>query len=53
MNLIRLSAPINLIHEVVKSSLIKNDVDRTLIYPSLERTAGEIEVHGYLKKGTI
>ena len=49
-NLIRSSAPINLIHEAVKHSLIVNDVSPKYIRPGVDETSGELPLYGFLKK---
>lgn len=49
-NLIRSSAPINLIHEAVKYSLIDNGVSPKYIKPALNETTGELPLYGFLKK---
>jgi hypothetical protein len=49
-NLIRTSIPIGQIHELVKTSLIENKVQPTLIKPSLGASKGELELFGFIKK---
>ena len=40
---------INILHEVVKSTLIENDVNPELINPRLGETRGEIKLAGFVK----
>lgn len=40
---------INLIHEVIKSDLVKNKIDRSLIYPPITSSNPEITLAGFLK----
>ena len=49
-NLIRSSAPINQLHELVKSDLIKIGFKRELIKPNLGNSSGEVAIYGFLKK---
>ncbi|GAB0481663.1 hypothetical protein KML24007_04090 [Alistipes indistinctus] len=49
-NLIRSQQPIKLLHEVVKSELIRNGVDPNYIKPSLGLSAGEMKLAGFFKQ---
>lgn len=49
-NLIRSQQPIKLLHEVVKSELIRYGVDRNSIKPSLGSSAGELKLAGFFKQ---
>lgn len=49
-NLIRSQQPIKLLHEVVKSELIRYGVDRNSIKPSLGLSAGELKLAGFFKQ---
>lgn len=49
-SLIRSQKPIKMIHEAVKTSLIADGVNRTLIKPNLGNSAGELKIAGFLKK---
>ncbi|MEG1737486.1 MAG: hypothetical protein RR137_00085 [Odoribacter sp.] len=48
-NLIRSQQPIKLLHEVVKSELIKNKVNEQLLNPPLGKNAGELKLAGFFK----
>jgi hypothetical protein len=48
-NLIRSQKPIKLLHEVVKSELVKNKVNAELIRPKLEQSKGELSLSGFFK----
>jgi hypothetical protein len=49
-NLIRSQKPIKLLHEVVKSELIKNKVNKNLLSPKLSESKGELGLAGFFKK---
>lgn len=49
-NLIRSQKPIKLLHEVVKSELIKNKVNADLINPKLSESNGELALAGFFKR---
>ena len=49
-NLIRSQKPIKLLHEVVKSELIRNNVDENLLSPKLSESRGELGLAGFFKK---
>jgi len=49
-NLIRSQKPIKLLHDVVKSDLIKNNVNPKLIIPPLGQSNGEYSLAGFFKK---
>ncbi len=49
-NLIRTQKPIKLLHDVVKSELIRNKVSPDLIIPSLGESRGELSLCGFFKK---
>lgn len=49
-NLIRSQKPIKLLHDVVKSALIKNGVNPKLIVPPLNQSSGEYALAGFFKK---
>jgi hypothetical protein len=49
-NLIRTSKPIGLLHDVVKSELIKNNISDKLIAPALGVSRGELSLAGFFKK---
>ena len=49
-NLIRSQKPIKLLHEVVKSELIRNNVDENLLSPKLSESKGELGLAGFFKK---
>jgi hypothetical protein len=49
-NLIRSQKPIKLLHEVVKTELIKNDISPDLIKPALGKSKGELKLSGFFKK---
>lgn len=49
-NLIRSQKPIKLLHEVVKTELIKNKINPILIKPSLGISKGELKLSGFFKK---
>ncbi|MFH1198071.1 MAG: restriction endonuclease [bacterium] len=49
-NLIRSQRPIKLLHDVVKSELIKNGINPKLIVPSLKQSNGEYALAGFFKK---
>jgi hypothetical protein len=49
-NLIRSQKPIKLLHEVVKSELIKNNVNENLLNPKLSESNGELGLAGFFKK---
>jgi hypothetical protein len=49
-NLIRSQKPIKLLHEVVKSELIRNKVNATLLRPKLSESKGELGLAGFFKK---
>lgn len=49
-NLIRSQKPIKLLHDVVKSELIKNRVEQRLINPALGKSTGELTLSGFFKK---
>ena len=49
-NLIRSQKPIKLLHEVVKSELIFNNVNGDLISPKLTESRGELGLAGFFKK---
>jgi len=48
-SLITSQQPINLLHEVVKSSLVEKGVTRELIHPPVGQSNGEIKLAGFLK----
>jgi len=48
-NLIRSQQPIKLLHEVVKSELIRNGVNEQYINPPLGESAGELKLAGFFK----
>ncbi|MFQ5824883.1 MAG: hypothetical protein ACE5JB_12570, partial [bacterium] len=41
--------PINILHDVIKSVLIKNGVNEKLIKPTLGESTGELKLAGFLK----
>lgn len=47
--LIRSQELINLLHNVVKSQLIEEGIDPTLIHPALNKTKPELKIAGFLK----
>lgn len=49
-NLIRSQKPIKLLHDVVKSELIRNNVNAKLIVPPLGQSNGEYSLAGFFKK---
>jgi hypothetical protein len=49
-NLIRSQKPIKLLHDVVKSELIKNKVKADLISPKLGESNGELALAGFFKR---
>lgn len=49
-NLIRSQKPIKLLHDVVKSELIKNNVKADLIIPKLGESNGELALAGFFKR---
>lgn len=49
-NLIRTQKPIKLIHEAVKSELIRHSVNPRLIFPQLSESSGELALSGRLKR---
>ena len=49
-NLIRSQKPIKLLHEVVKSELIRNKVNENLLSPKLSESNGELGLAGFFKK---
>lgn len=49
-NLIRSQKPIKLLHDVVKSELIKKNVNGTLIKPPLNESKGELSLSGFFKR---
>jgi len=49
-NLIRSQKPIKLLHNVVKSELILNEVNESLIWPNLAETNGELSLSGFFKR---
>lgn len=49
-NLIRSQKPIKLLHEVVKSELIMNNVNENLLSPKLSESNGELGLAGFFKK---
>ena len=49
-NLIRTSKPINFIHEIVKQGFIKKSIEEERIFPSLNKTVGEVSITGFIKK---
>lgn len=49
-NLIRSQKPIKLLHDVVKSELIRNKIDHKLIVPGLDKNKGEMKLAGFFKK---
>lgn len=49
-NLIRTQKPIKLLHDVVKSELIRNKVNPKLIIPPLGQSKGEYSLAGFFKK---
>lgn len=49
-SLIRSSALINIVHEVIKNDLVEAGVDASLIRPPINETKPEITVAGFLKK---
>jgi hypothetical protein len=48
-NVINSKQVINLLHEVVKSSLIDNGINPELIYPRIGETRGEVKLAGFVK----
>ena len=48
-SLIRSQVVINMLHEVVKTSLVQNGVNQTLIHPPLGQSNGEKTLAGFLK----
>jgi hypothetical protein len=48
-NLIRSQQPIKLLHEVVKSELIRHGVNEQCINPALGKSAGELKLAGFVK----
>ena len=48
-NLIRSQQPIKLLHEVVKSELLRLNVNERCIVPPLGESAGELKLAGFLK----
>lgn len=48
-SLIRTQQPIKLLHEVVKSELIRCGVNERCIYPPLNASAGELKLAGFIK----
>jgi hypothetical protein len=50
LSLIRSQKPIKLIHEALKSSLVKNQIPSEQIFPTLGISEGEITLSGFLKK---
>ncbi len=49
-NLIRTQKPIKLLHDVVKSELIRNKVNPELIKPALKQSSGELALSGFFKR---
>ena len=49
-NLIRSQKPIKLLHEVVKSELIRNKINPDLLNPALNQSHGELALAGFFKK---
>ena len=49
-NLIRSQKPIKLLHEVVKSELIRNHINPNLLHPKLSESNGELGLAGFFKK---
>ena len=49
-NLIRSQKPIKLLHEVVKSELIRNKVNENLLSPKLSESNGELGLAGFFKR---
>jgi len=49
-NLIRSQKPIKLLHEVVKSELIRNKINPALLNPPLNASHGELPLAGFFKK---
>ena len=49
-NLIRSQKPIKLLHEVVKTELIRNKVNPILLNPPLNQSHGELSLAGFFKK---
>lgn len=49
-NLIRTQKPIKLLHDVVKSELIRNKVKEDLIRPLLSESRGELSLSGFFKR---
>jgi len=49
-NLIRTQKPIKLLHDVVKSELIRNSVNPQLIKPALKLSKGELALSGFFKR---
>lgn len=49
-NLIRTQKPIKLLHEIVKSELIKNNINPQRIRPLSDNSAGELNLTGFFKK---
>jgi hypothetical protein len=49
-NLIRSQKPIKLLHEVVKSELIRNNVNENLLSPKLTESNDELGLAGFFKK---
>ncbi|MCL1937681.1 MAG: hypothetical protein FWF52_04705 [Candidatus Azobacteroides sp.] len=48
-NLIRSQQPIKLLHEVVKSELVRNGLNEQYINPPLGESAGELKLAGFFK----
>jgi len=48
-NLIRSQKPIKLLHEVVKSELVRNKINTELIRPKLGQSHGELSLSGFFK----
>ncbi len=49
-NLIRSQKPIKLLHEVVKTELIRNKINPNLLNPPLGQSHGELSLAGFFKK---
>ena len=49
-NLIRSQKPIKLLHEVVKSELLRNKVNPDLLNPPISQSHGELSLAGFFKK---
>lgn len=49
-NLIRTQKPIKLLHDVVKSELIRHKVNPELIKPALKQSSGELALSGFFKR---